>query len=80
MMRKEIEELMETCDDLMELCFDQFMDLDSIMCLDDKSIKAMQTTIKLYNKSKELSIKMAERIDEQNDKLDKIIELLEEKK
>lgn len=79
-MRKEIEELMETCDDLMELCFDQFMDLDAIMCLDDKSIKAIQTTIKLYNKSKELSIKMAERIDEQNDKLDKIIELLEEKK
>ena len=49
-MRKEIEELMETCDDLMKLCFDQFMDLDAIMCLDDKSIKAMQTTIKLYNK------------------------------
>lgn len=79
-MQKEVEELMKECDGLMELCIGQFFDMDAIECLDEKSLNAMQKSIKLYKKSKELSIKMAEMMDEQDKKLDKIIKLLEAKK
>ena len=48
--------------------------------MDEKNLNAMQKSIKLYKKSKELSIKMAEMMDEQDKKLDKIIKLLEAKK
>ena len=79
-MRKEVEELMKECDELMELSIGQLSSLDSIEYLDETSLNVMQQTIKLYKKSKELSIKMAEIMDEQDKKLDKIIKLLEAKK
>lgn len=79
-MRKEIEELMKECDELMELCIGQSFDMNAIECLDEKSLDVTQRTISLYKKSKELLIKMAEMIDEQDKKLDKIIKLLEVKK
>ena len=79
-MQKEVEELMKECDELMELYVGQFSNLDTIQYMDEKSLNAMQKSIKLYKKSKELSIKMAEMMDEQDKKLDKIIKLLEAKK
>lgn len=79
-MRKEVEELMKECDELMEMCTAQLSSLDTIEYLDETSLNVMQKTIKLYKKSKELSIKMAEMMDEQDKKLDKIIKLLEAKK
>ena len=79
-MRKEVEELMKECDELMDLTMGQLADMDAIECLDETSLDAMKKTIKIYKKSKELSIKMAEMIDEQDKKLDKIIKLLEAKK
>ena len=79
-MREEMEGLMKECDELMELSIGQCADMDAIECLDEVSLNAMQKTIKLYKKSKELSIKMAEMMDEQDKKLDKIIKLLEAKK
>ena len=79
-MRKEVEELMNECDEIMDICMKQLGGMDSIMCLDDTSLAAMQKSISLYKKTKELSIKMAEMMDEQDKKLDKIIRLLETKK
>ena len=79
-MRKEVEELMKECDELMDLTMGQLADMDAIECLDETSLDAMKKTIKIYKKSKELSIKMAEMIDEQDKKLDTIIKLLEAKK
>ena len=79
-MRKEVEELMKECDELMELSIGQLSILDTIEYLDETSLGLMQRIIKLYKKSKELSIKMAEMMDEQDKKLDKIIKLLEAKK
>lgn len=78
-MRKEMEELMKECDELMALSIDQMADMDTIEYLDETSLNVMQRTIKLYKKSKELSIKMAEMMDEQDKKLDKIIKMLETK-
>lgn len=78
-MRKEVEELMKECDELMALSIDQMADMDTIEYLDETSLNVMQRTIKLYKKSKELSIKMAEMMDEQDKKLDKIIKMLETK-
>lgn len=79
-MRKEVEELMKECDELMELSIGQLSSLDTIEYMDEDSLDVMKRTIKLYKKSKELSIKMAEMMDEQDKKLDKIIKLLEAKK
>ena len=79
-MREEIEGLMKECDELMAIGIGQLSSLDSIEYLDETSLNLMQKTIKLYKKSKELSIKMAEMMDEQDKKLDKIIKLLEAKK
>ena len=79
-MRKDVEELMKECDELMELSISQLSDIDAIECLDETSLNVMKRTIKLYKKSKELSIKMAEMMDEQDKKLDEIIKLLEAKK
>ena len=79
-MRKEVEELIKECDELMELGIGQLSSLDTIEDMDEDSLNVMQRTIKLYKKSKELSIKMAEMIDEQDKKLDRIIKLLEAKK
>ena len=78
-MRKEVEELMKECDELMALSIDQMADMDTIEYLDETSLNVMQRTIKLYKKSKEFSIKMAEMMDEQDKKLDKIIKMLETK-
>ena len=79
-MRKEVEELIKECDELMELGIGQLSSLDTIEYMDEDSLNVMQRSIKLYKKSKELSIKMAEMMDEQDKKLDKIIKLLEAKK
>ena len=79
-MRKEMEELMNECDEVMDLCIGQIGNMETIIGLDDASLNMMKKTISLYKKSKELSIKMAEMMDEQDKKLDKIIRLLEAKK
>ena len=79
-MRKEMEELMKECDEVMDLCMGQLGSLDTIMYLDEASLSMIQKSISLYKKSKELLIKMAGIMDEQDKKLDKIIRLLETKK
>lgn len=79
-MRKEIEDLMVECDELMDMFIGQVADMDTIECMDEASLNAMKKTFSIYKKSKELSIKMAEMVDEQDKKLDKIIEMLEAKK
>ena len=79
-MRKEMEELMNERDEVMDLCIGKIGNMETIIGLDDASLNMMKKTISLYKKSKELSIKMAEMMDEQDKKLDKIIRLLEEKK
>ena len=78
-MMNEMKELMKECDELMGLCIGQLSSLDTIEYMGETSLNVMQKAIKLYKKSKELSIKMAEKIDEQDKKLDKIIKLLEAK-
>ena len=79
-MRKEVEELMKECDEVMDLCMGRLGSLDTIMYLDEASLSMIQKSISLYKKSKELLIKMAGMMDEQDKKLDKIIKLLETKK
>ena len=79
-MRKEVEELMNECDEMMDICMSQLGGMDEIMGLDETSLAMVQKSISLYKKLKELSIKMAGMMDEQDKKLDKIIKLLETKK
>ena len=79
-MQKEMEELMNYFDEVMDLCIGQIGDMETIIGFDEASLNMMKKSISLYKKSKELSIKMAERMDEHDKKLDKIIRLLEAKK
>ena len=78
-MRKEVEEMLKSCDELIELSLKQSgLGLDScIMSLDSEDFELMQKTIKLYKQVKDLSIEMAEKMDKQDKKLDAILSKLE---
>ena len=78
-MRKEVEEMLKSCDELIELSLKQFgLGLDSfIMSFDSEEFELMQKTIKLYKQAKDLSIEIAEKMDKQDEKLDAILSKLE---
>lgn len=78
-MLEQVKELMNECDEIMEVCMAQMGSMDIIESIDEDSFKMLQKSMSLYKKSKELSIAMAARMDEQDKKLDKILKLLEEK-
>ena len=78
-MRYEMEELLNECDELMEIYTKQLINMNAIKSMDGDILEAVQKFISLYEKSRDISIKMAGIIDEQNYKLDRIIELLEKR-
>lgn len=78
-MLEQVKELMNECDEIMEVCMSQMGSMEVIEYLDEDTFKMVQKSMTLYKKSKELSIAMAARMDEQDKKLDKILKLLEEK-
>ena len=76
---EEMKELIEECDDLMNLSIKQMSNLDSFGSLEEDTLNVSLRSVKLYKKTKDLSLKMAEMMDEQDKKLDKILKLLETK-
>lgn len=67
--------LFEECDELMEIGMSK-MSLNEIS---EDDFKAFKKTMNLLDTSKKLAIKQAEIIEQQNEKLDKILKLLEKK-
>lgn len=63
-------------DDIMGMCMRQF-DLDDLMSMDKDQLEAVQKLVCIINTSKELIIKQAEMMEEQNIKLDLILESIE---
>ena len=67
--------LFEECDELMEIGMSK-MSLNEIS---EDDFKVFKKTMNLLDTSKKLAIKQAEIIEQQNEKLDKILKLLEKK-
>lgn len=67
--------LFEECDELMEIGMSK-MSLNEIS---EDEFKVFKKTMNLLDTSKKLAIKQAEIIEQQNEKLDKILKLLEKK-
>lgn len=63
-------------DDITGMCMRQF-DLDDLMSMDKDQLEAVQKLVCIINTSKELIIKQAEMMEEQNIKLDLILESIE---
>lgn len=79
-MLEKMKELMDECDELMELSMCQMGIIEAMTSLDDESFKTIQKFLKMYDKSKKLSLELAMMVESQDKKLDQIIKLLEKQK
>ena len=74
MLKEKTMELMDQAEELMKKAIGDTLDIEDIGDLDDTQVTYMRSMCKLYSTAKELSIYQAELIDEQNKKLDKLLE------
>lgn len=77
MLSWKVESLMAECDELLDDCVKESVDIDTLKCMNSDDLNTMQKAISLYKKSKELAIEVAKTYDDINEKMDKIIKLLE---
>ena len=78
-MVKTTEKLMEQVNELMNICLAQMSPMEMITETSEDAFKALKLSIEIMKTSKELALKQAEAIEAQNEKLDKIIRLLEKR-
>ena len=82
-MRKEIKELFEELDNTVDLALRASFEADDISDvitgMDSDSFKGLQSLLTAYNKAKRVNIELAEKIDDMDYKLDKVIHMLETK-
>ena len=71
--------LYDEMDELMELCMKKSDVSNMFLHMDAEEFELMQRCLKMYKSAKELAIKQAEIIENQDKKLDKILKLLEKK-
>ena len=76
MLENKTTKLVTEAKELMDLCVKQ-IDVDTIKSMDSTSLNAIQKCIKLIDSACELSIEQAKMMDELNDKLDKVLYILE---
>lgn len=80
MMKEKTEELLELCDEVMAFCCKETMSTNCMKNATVEDFKAWQLILKLVDKSKDLAIAQAEMIDETNNKIDRLIKLVEKQK
>ena len=82
-MRKEMKELFEELDNTVDLALRASFEADDISGvitgMDSDSFKGLQSLLTAYNKAKRVNIELAEKIDDMDYKLDKVIHMLETK-
>ena len=78
-MKEKTLEIVDLSKELMKLCVDQVLDSSSIEHMGADELKALQLTMKLFNKSIDLAVAQAEMIDSQNKKLDELLILVKKK-
>ena len=80
MLKRGIEEFFDECDELVNSSLEQSaetVNMDSVMNVSETDLAMAKKGVTLYKTAKEISIKMAEMMDEQDRKLDKILRLIE---
>ena len=82
-MRKEMKGLFEELDNAISLALKASFEADNISDvitgMDSDSFKGLQSLLTAYNKAKRVNIELAEKIDDMDYKLDKVIHMLETK-
>lgn len=78
-MVKTTEKLMEQVNELMNICLAQISPMEMITEIPEDAFKALKLCMEIMETSKELALKQAEAIEAQNEKLNKIIRLLEKR-
>lgn len=76
MLENKTSKLVTEAKELLNLCIKQ-MDADDIKNMDSASFDAIQRCLKLMDSACELSIEQAKMMDEINDKMDKLLYILE---
>lgn len=71
--------LMEQIDEFMETGMQSMNVMDVLNSMDENTLKMYKSCMDILNTSKELAIKQAEIIEDQNEKLDIILSLLKAK-
>ena len=83
MMRKKMIKLFDELDNAINLglksAFESDDITDIISAMDSESFEGIQSLLTAYKKAKEVNIELAERIDLMDDKLDRVIHMLETK-
>ena len=79
MMAEEMRNLMEQMDELMDVFVKQAISMSCLECMNEDELEMLKQTLKFWQASKNLAIKQAKMMDEQNEKLNKIIRLLEKR-
>lgn len=79
MVAERMTKLFKGMDELMNDALAMNVDKDMIECMDEKTLKMFKAYMKLYDEVKDLSLYTAKMMDDQDEKLDKIIKLLEKK-
>ena len=79
MLAERMTKIFEGMDELMSDALTMNVDEDMFEYMDEKTLKMFKAYMKLYDEAKDLSLYMAKMMDDQDKKLDKIIELLEKK-
>lgn len=78
-MKEKTLEIVDLSKELMKLCAGQALNSSSIEHMDADGLKALQLTMKLFNKSIDLAVAQAEMMDSQNKKLDELLMLVKKK-
>ena len=73
------EKLMEQVNELMNICLAQMNPMELITEIPVEAFKALKLSMEIMETSKELALKQAEAIEDQNEKLNMIIRLLEKR-
>ena len=76
MLKERTDEIIKDLKNLEDLMVKSVVDADMIKCMDAKSMEAIKTTFKLMDQSCELMAEYATMMDDQNKKIDQILEKL----
>ena len=68
--------LYDEMDEMMKVCMNKTFTAEMLAYMDVEEVQLIQACFKLYDSAKDLAIKQAEIIEEQNKKLDKILSKL----
>lgn len=76
MLKERTDEIIKDLKNLEDLMVKSVVDADMIKCMDAKSMEVIKTTFKLMDQSCELMAEYATMMDDQNKKIDQILEKL----